>query len=63
MDINNIYLKVPEVFNSLRYMKLKDKCKDENNLRMVRSIQSRLEGIDMFKVMYSEHEPYVDIAA
>lgn len=29
MDINSIFIKVPEVFNLLKKMKLKEKCQTE----------------------------------
>ena len=42
MDINNIFIKIPEVYNHLRLLKLKEKCKDETNLKMVRNLQNKL---------------------
>lgn len=29
ISINNIYLKMPDLLRELRYLKLKDQCKDE----------------------------------
>ena len=62
MDINNIFLKVPEVFNSLKYLHLKPKCQTEENNQIVNNLRVRIKDIDMFKVMYYDYEPYVGIA-
>lgn len=44
-------------------MKLKPKCKSEKYMTMLASVHSRLQKIDMFKVMYHEYNPWVEIAA
>lgn len=62
MDINNIFLKVPAVFNVLKYLHLKPKCQSPENNEILRSLQKRIKDIDMFKIMYYEYEPYVTIA-
>ena len=44
-------------------MKLKEGCRDEENMRLVRKLQRTLEGLDMFNIMYNDYEPFVSIAS
>lgn len=65
LSINNIYIKIPEAFDAIKFMKLKDKpeCRDSKYLGFVTKLRERIEKIDMFRVMYHEYEGFVEIAA
>lgn len=63
MDINNIFLKIPNIYSALKHLKLKEKCKDEHSLRLVSNLRKALDGLDMFKIMYGDYTPFVEIAA
>ena len=39
IDINNVFLKVPEVFHELKYLKLKEKCRDKENIGFVTKLR------------------------
>lgn len=63
LDIKNIYINIPEAFNAFRFMKLKQKCRNDKYLGMVGELGKRLAGIDMFRVMYNDYTTYVELAA
>lgn len=50
------------MFRLLKNMKLKQKCQSDENKARVKRLTSRLQDIDMFRLMYENYEPYVDIA-
>ena len=63
LDINNIYEKLPKFFEAFKYLKWKDKCKDEEHAAYSKELQSKIGDINLYKLMYHDYEPYVDIAA
>ena len=38
LDINNIYEKLPKFWEAFKYLKFKDKCKDEGHLEMAKNL-------------------------
>jgi hypothetical protein len=63
LGIYNIYLNVPAVFNALKYMSFKEKCMTDMHKSILKEVHGRLKNIDMFKIMYHEFNPWVEIAA
>jgi len=49
--------------NAIRFLKFKKGCQNEKNINMMKRIQERLKNIDIFKIMYHDYEPFVEIAA
>lgn len=49
--------------NAIRFIKFKRHCQDKKSIEMMRRIQERVKAIDMFKIMYHDYEPFVEIAA
>jgi len=49
--------------NAIRFLKFKKSCQNEKNMDMMKRIQERLKNIDIFKIMYHDYEPFVEIAA
>lgn len=62
LDINSIFLKIPDAFNVLKKLILKESCLTEENRQRIRRLADRIRDVDMFRIMYDNYEPYVDIA-
>lgn len=63
LSIHTIYVKIPAAFDVFRYLKFQEKCKTEKYLEIARELNHRLEKLDMFKIMYHNYSPFVEIAA
>ena len=63
LDINNIYEKLPKFWEAFKYLKFKDKCRDENHLEMAKNLEMKIGDMDLYRLMYHDYEPYVEIAA
>lgn len=42
IDINNIFVKVPVVFKELKFLKLREGCKDEHRKALVANLRNSL---------------------
>lgn len=47
----------------MQHMKFKDSCKDEEHLAMAKNLHDRIGDMDLYRLMYHDYEPYVQIAA
>ena len=55
LDINNIYDNLPKFWTALKYIKLKDKCRNEKHLELTSKLTKTIENIDLYRIMYHDY--------